>query len=313
MQVKLPNFLIVGAQRSGTTSLYHYLKQHPKVFMPSLKEPRFFAFSIFKNINPSDPYSEPLRKNSIFTFEEYIKLFEDVKKEKAVGEASAEYLYYYDIVISQIKKFLGDIKIIIILRNPVDRAFSAYTLMLRDQLFQVVSFEKAQVLSFEKYLELEDQRRNENWAPINFLQDLGFYYKQVKAYRENFNEVIVVLYDDLTKDALGLVKDIYDFLEVEVSFVPNVSTRHYVSGVPRSRAFHDLVMKPNVIRNMVRPVVRIMLPKEKRAKLLKDLRVKNLVKPEMKPETREYLKTVYRKDILKLQDLINRDLSHWLN
>jgi hypothetical protein len=312
MEVKLPNLLVVGTQRSGTTSLYHYLRQHPEVFMPSRKEPRFFVSSIYRNIDPGDPYCMSLRRNSIYTLEDYAKLFEDVTTERAIGEASTEYLYYYDTVIPQIKRFLGDVKIVAILRDPVDRAFSAYTHVLREQ-FEVLCAEKPEVLSFERCLELEEERRRANWAPINFFKDLGFYYKQVKAYMENFSAVKIFLYDDLTREALGLMKDAYDFLEVDPSFVPDITVRHNISGVPKSRVFHGFLTGPSVVRNAIKPIARALLSKEKRAKFLKDLKVKNLAKPEMKPETREYLKNAYRDDILRLQDLIDRDLSHWLS
>jgi hypothetical protein len=311
MDVRLPNFLLVGAQKSGTTSVYRYLRQHPDVFMPQKKEPRFFgASSIYTNISLSDPHYEYLNRTTVFTFEDYAALFEDVTTERAIGEASIMYLYYYDTVIPEIKEFLGDVKIVAILRDPVDRAFSAYTHLVR---------ERFEVLSFERCLELEEERRRANWAPINFFKDLGFYYKQVKAYVENFSAVKIFLYDDLTREALGLMKDAYDFLEVDPSFVPDVTVRHNISGVPKSLFFHRLVnflTRSNALMDKAKPMARVMLPKETRARLFEDLialKVKNLAKPEMKPETREYLKNAYRDDLLRLQDLIDRDLSRWLS
>ncbi len=80
MEAKLPNFLLVGTAKSGTTSLYHYLKQHPEVYMSEMKEPRFFASSIFKKLNHNDPRYEIVLKSATFTFEDYIKLFENVRK-----------------------------------------------------------------------------------------------------------------------------------------------------------------------------------------------------------------------------------------
>jgi hypothetical protein len=309
MEVKLPNFLIVGAPKSGTTSLYHYLRQHPEVFMSQNKEPRFLTSSLYENTDPNDPHYRFLNERTIFTFEDYVKLFEEAEREKAIGEATSTYLYHYETAIPQIQNFLGDVKIIAILRNPVDRAFSAYTHLLREQF---------ETLSFERCLELEEKRRKANWSPLNFYKDVGLYYKQVRGYMENF-EVRVVLYDDLAEDALGLIRDTYEFLKVDPSFVPDVSARYGVTGVPKGRLFYELlsfITRSNDFRDMVRPIVSVMLPQEKRSKLLQDLkalRVRILVKPEMKPETRGYLENVFREDILKLQDLLDRDLSHWLN
>jgi len=304
MEVKLPNFLIVGASKSGTTSLYHYLKQHPEVFMPQKKEPRFFISSICKNINPGDPRYEYYIKSSTFTFGAYVKLFEGAEREKAIGEATTLYLYRYETAIPQIKKFLGDVKIIAILRNPVARAFAHHTHSLRDQL---------EVLSFERCLELEEERKVANWATAHFYKGAGLYYRQVKAYIENFDRVKVALHDDLAEDALGLTQDMYEFLEVDRSFAPDTRTKYQVTGIPKSRFFYEFL---DVFQDVSKPIVRVILPKEKRSqwyKYLKALKVKTLVKPEMKPETREYLKNVFREDVLKLQDLLNRDLSHWLN
>jgi hypothetical protein len=306
MEVKLPNFLIVGAPKSGTTSLYRYLQQHPEVFMPQHKESRFFASSFYRNNDPHDPLQKFLTERTIFTFEDYVKLFEGAEREKAIGEATPTYLYLYEIVIPQIRKFLRNVKIIAILRDPVDRAFSAHTHLLKNQ---------SEVLSFERCLELEEERKAANWAPMNFYKSVGLYYNQVKAFMENFDEVKVVLYDDLAQDALGLMRDLYEFLEVDPSFVPNVSTAYAVTGVPRDRSFYEFLnflTRSNALKSMVR----VALPGKIRTKLRKNLealKVETLVKPEMKPETREYLKSAFREDILELQGLLDRDLGHWLN
>lgn len=303
MDIRLPNFLIVGAAKSGTTSLWHYLKQHPEVFMPINKEPIFFVSSYYKNLNPKDPKYELLNKFLVLTFEDYLNLFKNAKKEKAIGEASVPYLYHYEMAIPQIKKYLGDVKIIIILRNPVDRAFSAYTYLLRDQ---------EEVLSLDRCLDIEDKRKKENWCTIHFYKDVGLYFKQVKAYLESFTQVKVYLFDDLKMDTLGLVEDIYEFLDVDSSFIPDVLTRHNISGVPKNMFIHNLIDKPNFFINLLKPVIKTFTSEAKRRKVIEGLRDLNLEKPEMPPETREYLKTLFRDDILKLQDVIDKDLNHWL-
>ncbi len=306
VEVKLPNFLIVGAPKSGTTSLYRYLQQHPEVFMSQHKEPRFLASSFYRNNDPKDPLHKFLIERTIFTFKDYVQLFEGVEREKAIGEATPSYLYLYETVIPQIKKFLKSVKIIAILRDPVDRAFSAYTHLLKN---------RSEVLPFERCLELEEERKATNWATMNFYKGVGLYYNQVKAFMENFDEVKVVLYDDLAQDALNLMRDLYEFLEVDPSFGPDVSTAYSVTGVPRNRSFYkflDFLTRSSALKSMVG----VALPRKTRANLRKNLevlKVKILIKPKMKPETREYLKSAFREDVLKLQSLLYRDLSHWLN
>ena len=131
--MKKPNFLIVGAAKSGTTSLFHYLKQHPEVFMPDLKEPQFLVCEKIKG---------RLHKY-IDSAAEYYELFEK-STEKCAGEASVFYLYYFEEAIKNIKKELGsDVKIIIVLREPVSRAISAYEHVLRNNPKEKLSFKEA--------------------------------------------------------------------------------------------------------------------------------------------------------------------------
>lgn len=290
MEVKLPNFLIVGSAKAGTTSLYHYLKQHPEVYMPEMKEPRFFVSTIFKELNLKDPYCKSISKDIIFTFEDYIKLFKDAKNERAIGEASPQYLYYYSTAIPCIKKHLGSIKIIIIIRNPIDCAYSYYGHALRD-LNEVLPFEKC----LQKYI------------------DVFFYYKQISAYMLNFSHVKVFLFNDLKNDALGLIKDVYKFLEVDSSFIPNINIEYNVSGIPKNKFIQNLITKENIFKSIFKIATKIILPEVKRLRLIENFKARNLKKlGKMKPETRQYLKGIYREDILKLQDLLNRDLTHWL-
>lgn len=304
MKNKLPNFLIVGTQKAGTSSLYNYLKQHYEVFMPEkLKEPKFFVAPFYKKSNHNNPLWVDSMDYTIFEWQNYLKLFENVQKEKAIGESSATYLYYYKTAITSIRKYLGDTKIIISLRNPIDRAFSAYLHLWRDN---------HENISFEEALKEENKRKRLNWVPLYHYTSLGFYYYQVKAYLNNFDQVKVYLYDDLEKDSLGLVRDIYEFLGVDSSFAPDVNIKYNVSGIPKNKFIHKFFIEPNILKSVVKPIIKTLVPQEERRKIIEKIKMKNLQKPQMKPETREYLKNLYRENILKIQDLIKKDLSKWL-
>lgn len=100
---KLPNFLIVGTAKCGTTSIYHYLKQYPQVFLPRHKEPLFMMSAIYEKLNPKDPRYRISETHTVFSFDDYKKLFEEVKNEKAIGEASTTYLYYHEMAIPNIE------------------------------------------------------------------------------------------------------------------------------------------------------------------------------------------------------------------
>ncbi len=301
-EIKLPNFLIVGAAKSGTTALYYFLKAHPEIYMSPVKEPKFITSNFLKY-----PFNGPgdyeIEKKIIKRFEDYCLLFKKVTLEKAIGEASADNLYYYEDSIHYIKKFLREPKIIIILRNPVERAYSAYLHLVRDG---------RERLSFEEALEREEERMKKNWEFIWFYKDVGFYYAQVKAYLNSFEKVKVCLYEDLQNAPSTLLKEIYTFLEVDPNFVQDTSAKYNISGVPLSRRFHNFLINSNPLKEKTKSLLNIFFTEEQLGRMVEFLKVKNLYKPRIKKETREYLKKLYREDILKLQELINRDLRHWL-
>ena len=296
---KLPNFLIVGAAKSGTTSLYYYLKEHPEICISkNIKETFFFTGKDFKDVNKE---SCNYGRYAVTSLERYKLLFNHCGNKKVRGEVCVAYLFFYKESIQNIKKILSDkVKIIIVLRNPIDRAFSNYLHHVRD------GCEKE---TFEKALSLEKERKRKKWWWGYYLIEAGMYYDQVKAYLENFSEVKIYLYDDLKKDPLSLVQDIYRFLEVNDSFTPkSLGIKYNVSGIPKNRFFYEIIFKSNPIKSVITPFI----PRNLREKIIAIASQKLLKKPQMKPETREYLKELYQEDVLKLQGLIKKDLTHWL-
>jgi hypothetical protein len=300
--VKYPDFLIVGAARSGTTSLYHYLRQHPDIFMPKEKEPRFFMFAD----SPPDAFFTRDFRKPVWQLEEYSRLFEPAKEGQLLGEASVDYLAFPDEVIRNIKKYIPDwqkLKIIIILRNPIERAYSAY---LHNQILPNVDSS----LSLETTLDQTRDLLISKGLSMSNSIGAGFYFDNVKAYHDNFPHIKIFLYDELKKDAGNLVKDVYRFFGIDDSFAPDIEKKHNPSGVMRSEMLGRM-LKPKAISSKI-PLVKL-IPLHIRAAITEKLRLLNLgQKPEMKEETRQYLKNFYRQDILKLQDLIKRDLSAWL-
>jgi len=300
--VKLPNFLIVGAPKCGTTSLYHYLAQHPEVYMSSVKEPRFIT-SQFLKFPLKGIGDKKIEKKIIKNFDMYKKLFENVNNEKAIGEASADNLYLYKDSVKYIKDYMGDVKIIIILRNPVERTFSNYQMLLANM---------REYLSFEDALKAEEKRKNMNWAYAWHYKSISFYYNQVKAYMENFGQIKIYLYEDLQSNTALMIKDLYKFLQVDSTFMPDIHFQYNVGGIPKNNFIQKLLLEFDVPKNVIKQIFYLFLSKEKTHKLKETFRKKNMKKIQMKPETRSYLIAVFREDILKLQDLIQKDLSSWL-
>ncbi len=302
---KLPNFLIVGAAKAGTTSLSYYLKQHPEIYISPVKEPKFFTAQ-FLNFPLRGIGDNLVEKHIIKTFDGYKKLFRwATPQRKAIGEASVDNLYYHKDAIPQIKKYLGNPKIIIILRNPVYRAFSAYTHLVRDG---------REYLSFEEGLEAEKQRMMENWEFMWYYKDVGLYYEQVKDYLDNFSDVKIFLTEDLEKKALEVVRDIFRFLEVDESFIPDTTVKYNVSGIPKKKIYAKVSRHLNTLGSFLERGVNYLFPKKgiKVVGFFEKIRAKEVERPKMLESTKISLIEFYKTDILKTQDLIGRDLSNWL-
>jgi hypothetical protein len=296
--MKMPNFLIIGAAKAGTTSLYYYLNQHPEIYMSSFKEPRFFALEGEK-LNFQNPDGD-INYTSVTSLEAYYKLFEDVTNEIAIGEASPLYLYSSKAT-ERIKYYIPNANLIAILRDPVQRAFSCYTHLVR---------ENHEKLLFEQAICEEKHRIQNNWAHLWHYKNGGYYYQQLKRYFDTFNreQIKVFLYEELNANSIDVVQDIFRFLEVDDTFIPDL-TRMNVSGVPKSRILHSLLSTKNPVRNFVKPL----LPKKFRENVSRSIQKWNLErKLTLALETRKELIDLYREDILQLQDLIQKDLSKWL-
>lgn len=296
----MPNFFIVGAAKSGTTSMYYYLKQHPQVFMPEhRKESRFFS-----GLSP-EQFPGPGRRYvefAVISWEAYRQLFEASQAYLARGEACTTYLYCYDKTIPHIIDRLGPpVKIIIMLRHPVDRAYSNYLQHVRDG---------TEPLTFEEALEAERTRSGEGWWLGFRYRGQGCYYEPVRAYRKAFgsDRVHVVLFDEFGVDTARGVERVFQFLGVDDTFVPDLSMRYNPSGVPRYQALHRFVTEEHPVKSLFRWAV----PRRLKVFLLNRYRQTSLDKPPLHPETRARLLAFYKEDTLQLQDLIQRDLSHWL-
>jgi ABC-type antimicrobial peptide transport system permease subunit len=294
----LPNFIIAGASKSGTSSIYHYLKQHPDIFLSEIqKEGRYFSQMEGKFKGPGDQHIDASITRDLGSYQ---KLFEGYNNEKAIGDISPEYLYFYKNSIPLIKKTLGEeVKIILILRSPIDRAFSGYIHFKRD---------KRENLSFEEALLKEDERKQNNYIWAWQYKNSGLYYEQVKAYLESFQNVQIILFDELKKNADNTLANMCLFIGVSDDFEFDTSYKYNVSGDPKNAALYKLETSRGLVN-----FAKQFIPKKLAYKLKKNLTgEKQMVKPEMNTETRQQLIEFFRNDILKLQDLLQRDLSHWL-
>jgi len=304
--MSLPNFLIIGAAKAGTNALYHYLRQHPQIYMSPWKEPKFFAFETeadlgFRAANGRDA---PVNASVILDQTAYEELFDDARDgELARGEASTHYLYV-EKSPGRIKTLIPDARLIAVLRNPVDRAFSSYQHLVRDEL---------EPLDFGAALDAEPQRIAEHYAYLYRYTDMGFYSQQLERYEKTFpeNQLCVLLYDDLRSDPEGTCRRIFSFLGVDEDFVPDMSGEYNRSGVPKNRFMHRLLNPSAPMKRRLWNVT----PRFARERLL-DAQTKivnrNLQRQTMPEPERDRLRGVFREEVGRLEARLDRDLSHWL-
>ena len=294
----LPNFLIIGAAKAGTTALYHYLGQHPQVYVSPEKETNFFAFEGQK-VSFCGPGDAKICESSITTLRAYKEQFENVSNEVAIGEASPWYLYSTQAA-ENIHRHIPSVKLIAVLRNPVDRAFSSYLHPVR---------EGREGLTFEEGLSVEEKRIAQGWEYIWHYRRAGFYYAQVERFLNLFRreQVRIYLYDDLLADLDWFLRDVYEFIGVDTSFMVDTSLKPNATGVPKNRLLGRLLVQPNMLRSSAR----LFLPKRLRYNLSQRMNRRLLEKPSLSEETRRELLSGYEDDIVALQDLIGRDLSVW--
>ena len=284
------DFFIVGAPKAGTTSVYHYLNEHPEISMSSQKEPDYFSYA---DIQHEGMY---YGKNRIDTIKKYHDLFDDNSESKLKGEASVSYLFYKDVP-QKIKAYNPDAKIIIMLRDPVDRAFSHY---LMDYRLGIVSD------SFEYIINKKSTHRN---AKLFYQQyvELSEYASQVKRYLDIFDskEILFIEYEDLKIDVLGIVKKTYLFLGVNQVYEPDINNKHNTYTMPKNRIIR-FIYSFVILRN----ILSFLLPKN----LVNRLRIvlfKNDKKPALLDETRNRLKQSFANDVNALAEMLNKDLSRW--
>lgn len=272
----LPNFLIIGGVKCGTSSLYRYLNQHPAVFMPTrLKEPRFFCY---------DGTERDFRIN-VKTLEEYESLFDEVTTETAIGEASPHYLSTPHAAPA-IKQLIPHAKLIASLRNPIDKAHSLYLMRMREHgMFNGMTFLEA--IAAEPRL-------------------MGGYAEHLERYYKLFprEQIKVVLFEDLVKDATQVVKGLFEFLEVDPGFTPDVSDVFNPGGVPKNK----LLFK--VLNNRTARRLKAYFPSFI-VKSLSGVRRANLQTVKLTADERAEALSRFQHLIDRTQDVIDRDLTLW--
>jgi hypothetical protein len=273
----LPNFLIIGAAKSGTTSLYHYLRQHPDIFMSRIKEPNYYTDE-----------DNLLDISAVRSRTAYETLFAGAKGQRAIGEATVRYLNAIT-GIDRIHADLPGVRLIVSLRQPADRAYSSY-------LGRFV-------------IGRETQGPEEALQPGSYPFETSRYYPRLRRYFDAFprEQIKIILFDDLIARPRETVRGLFAFLDVDPGFAVDTTIRHNPSTVPRFgrllRLFDFVARRASAVAPHWRRergfAVRLRRPLLRKADA-------------MPPLLRRRLTDLYRDDILATAELIGRDLSHWL-
>ena len=296
----LPNFAIIGAARSGTTSLYRYLAQHPDVFTSPVKETNYFAWEAERPREDSATGSGqmyPIRSAAA-----YRALFDEASGRRAVGEASPRYLHVPGVP-ERLTAVLPDVRLVAILREPGRRAYADYMVRRR---------KGAESRSFEALIEAEAPRLHEPPRPGDRpILHHGLYHAHLRRWLAAVppDRLLVLLQDDLAADPADLFTRLCRFLGIAEVATIDSTVRYGPAGLARNRTLDQMIngrlaktarsLMPIVVRGPARRLVRW-------------ARRQNTHRPEMPTELRARLAELYRDDILALGQLIGRDLGIWL-
>jgi hypothetical protein len=293
-----PNFFLVGAAKAGTTSIYAYLSEHPQVFFPTVKEPHFFT-----KVRPAPELRfliEAISKRSA-----YLRLYACATGHDIIGDASPSYLWHPEVP-QRIRAEIPQAKIAIILRDPVERAYSHYLMDYR---------EGAQSRSFYEAL-LDDMNRPEKGWGVSYLYyELGLYAAQVQRYFEAFKpeQVKVLMFEDFRRDPRAVLRELTDFLGLDPEPLAEIDTsRKYNSyAAPRNQ-----VLRRIAGAKLSRILGQALVPHWLGASIFERFFLTQAAKPPIARRARELLCSLYSPELDKLESFLGRalpDLRHSWN
>ncbi|NOZ13408.1 MAG: sulfotransferase [Acidobacteria bacterium] len=307
-RLQLPDFLIPGAARSGTTKLFDSLSRHPSLFFPEQKEPTFF--SLWKRPFPKEWKGESGLIPTDWqcnTLDDYLNLFNKAKPGQLLGEGSVWYLYDHATAIANILELYGaaarDLKILIMLRNPITRAWSHYLLKTAFQR-EPLSFEEA--ISETTITRRLADNMNYTYDYIGF----GRYAEQINAWTQAFPRCRVWIFEEFFQNLPKHMKQIADFLEIPMDPVLLSKRKINPSGRLRGSAAQWIahgILKPSRWKSALKKVLPYPVRRKMKLKMWK-----RLTRPEPMPDSfRRNLTEIYNPEIDRLEELLGRSLSIW--
>lgn len=286
--MKKPNFICVGAQKAGTTTLYNILLQHPQIFLPEIKELHYFDWA--KNFSKGDEW--------------YFNNFEKVKNEIAIGEITPNYMYI-DYVPKRIYDLLGkDIKLIFLLRNPVNRSFSQYLMMLKNGNTDK-SFKRCAKIDF---IEEKNFFLNENQIITRSLYD-----EQIERYLKYFdkkNMFFIIFETEILKNKEKTMNRLCEFLDVD-NFQFNLDIQSNKSFHVKNKKINKAIKHDSIIKKISKAVLNDNI-RFKIKNYIKQINRMEKINYEEREKYRKILnEKIFSNSINNLEKIINKDLSFW--
>ncbi len=277
--MKKPNFIIAG-------------------FMPTQKELHFFTCNILSKLNKG-PKDTIVKKTQINSSEKYLNFYKSVRNEIAIGDASPSYINYPS-QFKKIKEYLNDPKVIIILRDPIDRAYSNYLHLKR---------EHRETLTFKESILKEDERKTNKYSDFWYYKFNSTYYDKIIKAKETFSNVLILTSEELSNNGDATLKNVYKFLEVDDTFKLKRKFNNFNKGGHfKENIFTKIIFQPSTLKNIIKkfikptPFLKIIISK-----------IANIFSKKPKKidaESLKYLKKYFKKEVEKLETL-NIDTSKW--
>ncbi len=293
-----PNLFVVGAPRSGTTSLYKYLEMLPDVCMSTVKEPHYFNAAL----DPRGPLAASL--SIVRDEQKYLRLFDHAGPRKVVGEATPTYLWD-PVVPSRIKAKVPDAKIVMILREPIERAHSHYLTDVRLGL---------EPRPFSQALTEDHANADKVLGRAHLYIEQGLYADQVERYLDTFGkkQIRIYLFEDFTCQPSKVMNELCKFLDVMIPdpHMFDAPKRFNTYFEPRNAFFKWIIQTRN--KNRLMGALVDAIPVRLREVALEHMILAKAPKPRIEKRAKEYLAAIYYPDVLKLQRLLAQDLSPWL-
>jgi hypothetical protein len=298
MTVKIPNFIVIGAAKAGTTSLHAWLTQHPDIFLPKQKELHFFAAEWLRE-HSHGPGDERVLKDLAPTWDAYLAHFRDADGHRAVGEISPSYFAWWPSRES-IRRHLDDPRIVLILRDPVQKAFSQYAHLIRDG---------RESLTFWEGLQAESGRKARGFGALWLYLESACYAVPTQRFLETFGrERMKILYfEDLVRDPKPTLRELFEFLGVDPDVPLDTGGVSNRSGVPRSRLLTTVVNDPRLRR-----IARSLLPANLVTRIgRKATELNTGKKPVLDDRSKAFLLEHTLEDRKRLAQLLDRPVA-WL-